>query len=397
MNSSSPLRVVTTLPNLVSYRDRVLPLIALSQLPEIGLIYLLTSAEQDTSVLLTYPKLKVIEVPRQGYLKWISRWVIERLEAETLDVVHDCFGHLVAAFEYPRMGKNHVLLTVQYTTNWGWFQRVKPLGYRLNLRYAYLRAHSLWLDARVTRAADRVVILGPGHEQDLQQGHHLQAQKITLIPPEIDCERFYPLPSVKHVSEEQPKSLLYTGAISRNKGIDLLFDVFQALTLQHPHLQLTLIGQIPPFEQTWFKKALAQHPKRSHISVLGQLPQHELISYYQKADLYLFPSRFEGAPRTLREAVACGCVCVSADLPGCRGIDPDGHFIHFVSEHTLDAWTQALHSALSESFLVRKKRSTQGVFHLKTKHSPQVIAQHYLSLYQELIQERKQHQPFLDN
>lgn len=391
MSSTPPLRVVTTLPDLQAYRDRVLPLIALSERPEVSLVYLLTTAGQDLSKLQPYSKLKVIEAPRRGYLKWLARWLIERLEADALEVVHDCFGHLAAAFEKTNDDRKYALLTVQYTTNWGWFRRVRPLGFELNARYAFLRARSLWLDARVTRAADRVVVLGPGHERDLIEGHGLAPARVTVIPAEIDAERFKPLP----VSTAQPTSsgpvrrLLYTGALSRNKGLDLLLRLFEALIATEPSLSLTLIGRVPPFEARWVSEALSRSSARAHIEVIPALPQDELIQHYQRADLYLFPSRFEGAPRSLREALACGCICVSADLPGCRGADPEAHFIHFASTHSLDAWLSLTRRALLEPALERQERSARGVARMRSAHSPQAVADRYLSLYQELIEERR--------
>jgi|GEM_PF-1488501 len=397
MSPTHPLRVITTLPDLTAYQDRVLPLIALSKSSEVSLVYLLTVEGQRLEHLEAHPKLKVIEAPRRGYLRWISRWLLERLEAGAVEVVHDCFGHLALAFERPREGLYPVRLTVQYTTNWGWFQRVRPLGFELSARYAYLRAQSLWLDARVTRASDRVVVLGPGHERDLIEGHGLSPEQITVIPPEVDATRFYPKPALFERPRERrhpPQTgqlihLLYVGALSRNKGLDLLLGAFSRLAELNPNLRLTLIGRVPPFEASWLQDRLERCEAKGVIEALPALPQTALISHYQRAHLYLFPSRFEGSPRSLREALACGCVCVSADLPGCRGLDPEGDFIHFVPEHSLEAWIQATRDALHEPQSDHRARALRGVEHMRSAHSPQVVADHYLSLYQQLIEARR--------
>jgi len=391
-----PLRVVTTLPELKSYRDRALMIAALAQRPELDLVYLLTvegQAPELCAPLRALPKLKLIEAPRRGYLRWLTRWLNERLDAEALEVVHDCFGHLAAAFERPeaqRPSRRYALLTVQYTTNWGWFERVMPLGYDLNLRYAYLRAQSLWLDARVARAADRVVTLGPGHERDLIEGHELSPHKLCVIPAEIDSERFRPLdePETGSAPSRDEQLLLYTGALSRNKGLDLLLALFASLSHGRPQLKLCLIGRVPPAERRWLQDALKANPARERIETLEPLPQEELIPYYQRAWLYLFPSLFEGSPRSLREALACGCLCVASELPGCRGADPHGDFIYFAPPRDLELWSAQVSEALRVTSAERARRVRLGLARMRAEHSPEAVASRYLSLYHELLAER---------
>ncbi len=55
---------------------------------------------------------------------------------------------------------------------------------------------------------------------------------------------------------------------------------------------------------------------------VGQIPNRDISSYYQIADLFLMPSRGEGFPRVLLEAMACGCPPLSFDVGGVAEILP---------------------------------------------------------------------------
>lgn len=52
------------------------------------------------------------------------------------------------------------------------------------------------------------------------------------------------------------------------------------------------------------------------VEFLGKLPQPELAKEYQRSDIFVLPSFFDGLPLTVIEAIACGDKVVVTDLPG---------------------------------------------------------------------------------
>ena len=50
------------------------------------------------------------------------------------------------------------------------------------------------------------------------------------------------------------------------------------------------------------------------------MPNIELVSYYQKCKIYVQPSHYEGNPKTILEAMSCGCCVIAKDVPGVREV-----------------------------------------------------------------------------
>lgn len=382
-------RLVINLPSLSSYEDTLQVIGALSEW--LSRCYVLTVEGQDQVhiVQARWPKLSIIELPRRSFPRHAARWVTRRADAGGLEIIHDLFGHLASFCERRHAPQRpYVMVHTQRTTNWGWFERVRPLRYQIDKRYASQRARSLWYDTRILHSVDHITVMGPGHEADLTAGHQIPAERISFIPSETDCTRFTPSYEAQRGEVGAEPTILYVGAMVRAKGLDLLFDLFERLGRERPTLRLSLIGRETSFERHWLHSRLEAHPLRSRITLTSFQPRDALIEAYRSAALFVFPSLFEGSPRALREAISCGLTAVASDIPGHRGIDPQGAFIRFAPPHELDAWLTATRAALDEPCAERLERSRHGVDWLRTNHSPDAVASRWMYIYQQVATER---------
>lgn len=338
-----------------------------------------------------HPRLHVVELGPRRFGRRACDWLHRRLAAEALDIVHDTFGHLAEVFEAhgPDARRRAGLVTTLYTANHRWFEAVRHRGMDLGRRYVAQRIISLWRDLRICPAADRVVVLGPGHEHDVA-ALGVERRRIVWLPSETDLDRFSPAgPSVERASDRSADDgpiLLFTGTVWRNKGVDLLLDVLADLAERRPRLQL--VGNVVPWERPWLERSIARHPLAERIESTGRLPRAALVERYRRADLFVFPSLFEGSPRSVREAVACGLPAVVSDIPGCRGIDPAADFVRFAPVDDRAAWRRAICAALDEPAQARAARAVRGRRHLEAHHSPQAVAGRYRELYGAVMRER---------
>jgi glycosyltransferase involved in cell wall biosynthesis len=267
-----------------------------------GRLYLLTNHRVPAleAALRRWPRLRAVVLGRgRVYRARAAAWLDAQLAGPGLDLVHDNFGHLVAWFQQAAADRARTvrLITTQYTTNQGWFARVRRAGPDFDAAYARLRVQTLWRDRRICWAADHVIVLGPGHETDLAEGHGLPAERVSWVPAEIDTAIFRPEPESKFESsptlesgptlESEPKAsadhgmgprLLFTGSVFRNKGVDVLLDMVTLLRGRHPNLTLALVGPVPDFEARWLREAVAARGLGDAVLLTGRVDRSVCVS-----------------------------------------------------------------------------------------------------------------------
>ena len=154
----------------------------------------------------------------------------------------------------------------------------------------------------------------------------LAAEPQLLLPNPVQwpLPRFEPELDPDHwlaevgVAPEAPL-LLAAGTKAHQKGFDLLVQAFADLLPRHPDLQLVILGLTQePYHSSDQQKALLRLLRR-HPDAQAQLhfPGRvgNMADWYRRCTLFVLPSRYEGFPNVLLEAMAEGCCCLAADCP----------------------------------------------------------------------------------
>ena len=77
-------------------------------------------------------------------------------------------------------------------------------------------------------------------------------------------------------------------------------------------------------------KKIVEYNLENYLFNLGEVANKDIAKYYQISDLFLMPSRGEGFPRVLLEAMASGCPSIAFNVGGVSEILPEDNVNHFI-------------------------------------------------------------------
>jgi glycosyltransferase involved in cell wall biosynthesis len=127
----------------------------------------------------------------------------------------------------------------------------------------------------------------------------------------IPCPLAVPQGLVRRDREKQGRTLVAMGRLVHQKGFDLLLDAFSRIGPLHPDWSLTIVGGGPLRDALQSQIEALELTGVVHLAGALADPSPVLCA----ADLFVFPSRYEGFGLALAEAMACGLPVVSFDCP----------------------------------------------------------------------------------
>lgn len=106
------------------------------------------------------------------------------------------------------------------------------------------------------------------------------------------------------------KALLAMGRLGPEKGFDLLLQAFADCAPVHPEWDLLLAGNGP--ERPSLEALARELGLQARVSFLGAVAAE---GFFESGHLFVLPSRFEGFPNALLEAMAAGLPVIAFDCP----------------------------------------------------------------------------------
>jgi glycosyltransferase involved in cell wall biosynthesis len=179
---------------------------------------------------------------------------------------------------------------------------------------------------RMLRGADRVIAISTEIEQKLLS-IGVRGARIARIANAVDLARFHPVATEKKLELKKSLDLppdrchvIYVGRLSRAKGLPLLLAAWPAVLAAHPQLCLLIVGAgNVSFDdcESFLVDFIRTHRLENDVKLLGE--RKNVQEYLQAADLFLFPTEYEGFSLVLIEALGCGLPAVVT----CVGAAPD--------------------------------------------------------------------------
>jgi glycosyltransferase involved in cell wall biosynthesis len=214
------------------------------------------------------------------------------------------------------------------------------------LRVAYFRAAS----RAGARLCDMAIAVSKTVKADVEQHLRLPPERVRAVPlAAAPCYR--PLDDAATLAAARAKYglperfILNVGALEPGKNQATLLRAFHRLKGQTLRHTLVIAGP-PAWRYERLLRLVDTLGLRDAVRFLGYVPVEDLVALYNLADLFVFPSLYEGFGLPPLEAMACGLPVVASTAPALREV-LDGAAL-LVQPQDVDGLAEAMAAALRD-------------------------------------------------
>ncbi|MCY2976180.1 MAG: glycosyltransferase family 4 protein [Planctomycetota bacterium] len=230
------------------------------------------------------------------YLGVESKWQIWQLTKSLKALVDDSPPDIAQSFLF----HSNVLASMVYPQH-----NIPIVG---GERVADPRRFRAWVTKAAVKRMARLVCVSQSVALHCEHREGITRDKLIVIPNGIDVRSTMPASEISTFAQRQlalPRStpcLLFVGRIDYQKGIDGLVSHADDLLNKLPQFQIIIIGEGPL--RSVLQTQASQLRNEARIHFVGQ--QSNVLEWMRSSKLLLLPSRYEGMPNVVLEAMAVG-------------------------------------------------------------------------------------------
>lgn len=185
--------------------------------------------------------------------------------------------------------------------------------------------------------------------------YSLPREKVRVIPNYINTQLFTP----KEPANRHTDRIIFVGRLNREKN---LFNLIEAMA--QTDLTLDIYGQ------GGIRTELEEHAKKfnAKVNFMGVVPNNELPDILNRYKYFILPSFYEGMPKGLLEALACGLVCIGTNVGGISEVIEDGvsgYLVEGTQPHALAEVIERVVQLTNDSVIAEGIRRVRNGFSLE--------------------------------
>ncbi len=220
----------------------------------------------------------------------------ELVKEHRFDIIHDnqCLGYgflLIKLLGIPFVSTLHHPLTVDRST---WFEYPSDFSLRMK-RVLY---YPLIMQKIVTNRMDHIITVSHDAKREIHEAFGTPLNKQSVVYNGLDSSIFHPIPGVKKIKN----SVIFVGNVEdRKKGVSY---ILRAISLTRNRVHLNIVDGGAPnrrFVPHWIDK----FGINDRITFMGKVTNEKLVELYNRSEIALSPSLYEGFGFPAAEAMAC--------------------------------------------------------------------------------------------
>lgn len=207
---------------------------------------------------------------------------------------------------------------------------------------------------REAREADKIIAVSESTKDDLINLFKIKQEKIKVIYSGVS-EQFKPIQKIKKNYHLPERFILYFGTIEPRKNITGLIKAFELL--KDKEIKLVIAGAKGWLYQDIFKTA-SNSKRRNDIFFTGFVREEDKPYLYNLAELFVYPSFFEGFGFPPLEAMACGIPTIVSNTSSLPEVVEKAGIM--VNPYDIDEMAWAMEMVLSDRGL-KERMEKEGI------------------------------------
>jgi len=240
------------------------------------------------------------------------------------------------------------------------------------------------------RKARRIIAISDHTKKDIVEHLNIREDKVTSIPLGVD-PRFKPLEacdgrmdSIRQKYSRGEEYILYMGTLEPRKNLVFLLQVYEKLVNREPCMpKLVLAGGKGWKYSPIFRLINSVDTLKKNVICPGYIPDGDLPYLYSAAELFVYPSLYEGFGLPTLEAMACGTPTITSNSSSLPEVVGEGG----ITLDPLDAsaWDTAIQETL-HNLNLRQELKLRGIRQAK-KFTWETTARATLELYSQITEQ----------
>ena len=320
-----------------------------------------------------YQQLQLSYPTTSSWKKFSSLWrvwgVTRQLEKEKIDIFHGLSNELplnIHQSEVKSIVTIHDLIFLRYPQ---YYHSIDRKIYTYKFRKA-------------CENADKIIAISECTKRDIIEFFRIPADKIEVVYQGCDPSFIHP------VAEEKKREvrakyrlpdqyILNVGSIEERKNA---LSAVQALMMLPEQIHLVIVGRHTEYTDK-VEHFIKENKLEERVHIISNVPFDDLPAFYQLAEIFVYPSRFEGFGIPIIEALYSGIPVVAATgscLEEAGG--PDSIYVH---PDDIKGMTDAFKQIYTDP--ERKKNMIEKGHSFAKRFSEEKQAEEILNIYKKLM------------
>lgn len=334
--------------------------------PDMGKETLRKQVEVNDNMRFVYPQPRLMPFYKQW---WRSKGIVADLQRDGVELFHGLSGELpvgLKAAQIPALVTIHDLIFMRHPEYYHWWDVM-----------IYTRKFKQTL-----READRIVAISERTKYDIMAFGDFTENRIEVIYQ--SCSTRFRQPATAEACREATslyrlpsRYCLFVGTVEARKNALL---AVKALPHLPSDLHLVIVGRHTAYAEK-IKKYIHQHRLAHRVHFLQGVPNEHLPAIYQQAEVFVYPSRYEGFGLPIIEAIQSGLPVVA-----CTGScleEAGGPYNLYVHPDDTEGMAAAIGSLIENSVVRHQivEKSKEYIERFENKDT----AQRMMKVYEKML------------